>query len=122
VPTALLLDAHIATRVAILLRQRHVDALALAEWHAGAYLDLPDDALLRLAATERRTFVTFDVHTIPPLLRLLADTGIDHAGVILISPRSFRQDDFGGIARALEQTLQQALLPNTTNQVIYLTR
>ena len=121
-PAPLLLDVHIATHVAARLRRRGLDAIALPEWHGGAYLDLPDDALLRQAATERRVFATFDVHTIPALLRVLGDAGIDHAGVILIGPRSFRQDDVGGIARAIETVLQDVLPPVATNHVIYLRR
>ena len=121
-PAPLLLDVHIASQVAVRLRRRGLDAIALPEWHGGANLDLPDDALLRLAAAERRVLATFDVHTIPTLLRMLGDAGIDHAGVILISPRSFRQDDFGGIARALEGVLRDVLPVTATNQVVYLRR
>ena len=121
-PPAVLLDAHVATRVAVSLRRRGLDVIALAEWHGGAYLDLPDDTLLRVAAGERRVLATFDLHTIPSLLRVMADEGAHHAGVILISPRSFRQDDVGGIARALERTLRDVMPADGRNQVVYLRR
>lgn len=119
---ALLLDGHIATVVAVRLRDHGVDALALVEWHGGAHLDASDDELLRLATLERRVFVTFDVRTIPPVLRALVDAGVGHAGVVLVSSRSFRQDDIGGLVRALARVARDELPEDAAEVVLYLKR
>jgi hypothetical protein len=119
---ALLLDGHIATAVAVRLRQRWVDVLALAEWHDGAHLDASDDELLRLVRAERRVFATFDVRTVPPLLRVLGDAAVRHGGVVLVSPGAFRQDDVGGLVRALERVARVELPGDATDVVIYLRR
>ncbi len=78
-----------------------IEAVALRDWRGGAFLNRPDEEILRAAFLEKRILVTFDVNSIPELLVRLAVAGEDHAGVILVSSLSFDQDDLGSLARAL---------------------
>ncbi len=118
----LLLDSHIPTRVAVLLRARGHDVTGLAEWHSGQYRDAPDETLLLLAHEEHRALLTYDVNTIPDLIRELGEAGVDHSGVIFVSRRTMAQDDIGTPVRALERLLLAADGKDFRNRVEYLPR
>lgn len=99
----LLTDEHLSPAIAPAVRKRSPEAtiLCLRDWRGGHFLGASDALVLGEAATEGLTLVTFDVRTIPPLLKNWAEQGSDHAGVIFVDRRSYAQNDVGGIARAL---------------------
>lgn len=99
----LLLDEHISPQVAKGLRRqnRAVLVYCLAEWHAGSFLGQDDVACLRAAAQERLTLVTYDLRTIPSLLKNWAEEGRSHGGVILVDGRTMAPSDIGGLVRSL---------------------
>jgi predicted nuclease of predicted toxin-antitoxin system len=117
-----LLDEHISPQVARLLRQRGIEAHALREFEDGRLLQAEDTEILRAALRAGLVFVTFDVHTVPEVLRSFAESGEEHAGVVLVSARSFRQDDVGGLVEALGRL--RALLEQVgpRNRVLFLER
>ncbi|MDQ3548544.1 MAG: DUF5615 family PIN-like protein [Chloroflexota bacterium] len=98
----LLLDEHVPPAIERGLQDRGVDVVAIPNWQDGTLRSTPDHNILVTAAAQRRVLVSFDVNTIPPLIDLWAARGMHHAGVILISRKTFRQDDVGGILRALQ--------------------
>jgi hypothetical protein len=55
---------------------------------------------LCFAAAEGRTLVSHNYGDFEPMTEELRSRGEPHAGVLLV-PESFRQNDYGGIARAL---------------------
>lgn len=79
----LLLDAHISpSRIAAPLRAGGHDVRAVG---AERELDgVTDEALLELAAREKRALVTFDVADFPELARRWADEGRRHAGLAIV--------------------------------------
>jgi predicted nuclease of predicted toxin-antitoxin system len=97
----LLLDAHVSPAVARRLAAAGIDAVAVRDWQGGNYRHAADDQLLLAAATEGRVLVTFDARSIQPLAREWAEIGRHHAGVIVVSGKTIRQDDVGGLIRAL---------------------
>lgn len=99
----LLTDEHLSPMIAPAVRKLSPKAtiLCLHDWREGHFLGASDAMVLGEAATEGLTLVTFDVRTIPPLLKNWAVQGTDHAGVIFADRRSYPQNDIGGIARAL---------------------
>ena len=97
----LLLDENVAATLAKRLRDRSVDAMAIPEWRNGNYRGADDEELVPAAYLDRRVLVTFDCQTIPPLLKRIAEAGEHHGGVILVSSRSFRANDIGGLLHAL---------------------
>lgn len=115
-----LLDEHISPKVARLLRERAVDAAALSEWHNGQYLSQPDDEILRAAQLESRALVTFDVHSIPTVIRYFAESGTDHSGVIFVSTRTFDPGDVSRLAAALERLAALRGDDPLENQVLFL--
>ena len=68
-----LLDEQMEPTLAGMLRQRGIDALSMQEWHGGSYLHRPDEEILAGAEADGLTLISYDVHTIPPLLRRLAE-------------------------------------------------
>ena len=103
----LLLDSHIATALAEQLRSHRVDAVALPVWRGGNHIAARDEDILRLAHASGRVLVTFDRQTIPPLLKVFAETGERHGGVILVSSRAYRANDVGGLLRALLKLVER---------------
>lgn len=97
----LLLDEHIPPALADALGPE-VDAVPIALWHEGAYLGASDEDVVVRAFEEGRALVSFDVSTIPNLLREFAEAGRRHAGVLLVSAKSFSPTDVGPLARAIE--------------------
>jgi hypothetical protein len=97
----LLLETHLPAALAVQLRRRGFDAVTLQEWRGGLFRKALDPALLAAAHEDRRILVTFDTATIPPLLKVWGETGQRHAGVVLVSSRSFAPNDVGRLLHAL---------------------
>ena len=117
-----LLDEHVSPQVARLLRRRGIEAHALRDHEGGRLLQADDAELLRAALRAGLVFVTFDVHTVPEVLRFFAESGEEHGGVVLVSARSFPQDDVGGLAEALRQLHPELERRGTRNRVVFLER
>jgi glycosyltransferase A (GT-A) superfamily protein (DUF2064 family) len=120
----LLLDEHVWPGVAELIRRTrptaHIESL---HHHAGGSLMNTDDAVL-LGEARRGGWmlVTFDVNTIPVLLRDMAVSGQEHGGVIFISSKSFAQNDHAGLAEALGELWLTDPDADWTNRVVFLSR
>ena len=98
----LLLDHDLSgPRVGARLAARGHDVRALDQEPQRA--GLPDDEVLRLAATDGRIVVTHDVNTFPALLREFAERGEEHAGAIIVV--AIRSRDFDLIVHAVEAQL-----------------
>jgi predicted nuclease of predicted toxin-antitoxin system len=121
----LLLDEHISPAVARGLSTSGGAAsvvAALRDWQSGAYLEASDELILQAAAADGWTFVTYDLRTIPLLLKVWAEQGQAHGGVILIDERSIAQNDIGGLIRALTRLLVASADARWRNRIVYLTR
>jgi hypothetical protein len=79
-----------------------------------------DEAILREAAAEKLTLVTYDLKTIPPLLKAWMEAGRDHGGVIFVDNKTIPSSDFGGLIRALQKLWQAAGKSVWTNNVCFL--
>ncbi len=103
----LLLDEHISADVAegIRSRQNNLIVFCLAEWRGGRFMGQSDDLLLKESAARKLTLVTYDRKTTPPLLKMWAETGQDHGGVIFVDEKTIPPADFGALARALQKLL-----------------
>ncbi|MGE3267733.1 MAG: DUF5615 family PIN-like protein [Chloroflexota bacterium] len=100
----LLLDENISHVVAegLLARRPDVSITSVHHWQAGVLRGQPDHHVLRVAAEEGLTLVTYDLSTINPLIREWRALGISHGGVIFVPGRTIPSGDFGGLIRALE--------------------
>lgn len=118
----LLLDAHISPAVVRATKVEGRDIVALRDWQDGIYLEAGDDVILRAAYAEMRTLVTYDLRTIPPLLRSWTEQGVAHVGVVLVDERTTAAGDIGALARALQRLLATLGDADWENRVVYLTR
>jgi hypothetical protein len=119
-----LLDEHISPDVATGLRQREkgLCVISLAEWQEGRFLGQPDDFLLKAANVQKLTLVTYDRRTIPPLLKMLAEAGQNHGGVIFVDEKTIPASDLGGLVRALKELFQESVKWDWTNRICFLRR
>ena len=120
----LLLDEHISPEVAKGLR-RHAKGLfvcPVSEWEEGRFLGLPDDVLLMSAAQRGFTLVTYDRRTIPPLLKVWAEEGRDHGGVVFVDNCTIPSSDVGGLVKALQFLWKQTAKWDWTNRTVIMRR
>jgi hypothetical protein len=88
----------------------------------GRLMNAGDDEILAEAHRGRWTLVTFDVNTIPPLLREKAMAKEDHSGVIFIPSKSFAQNDHSGLAQALASIAHAESEADWTNRIVFVSR
>ena len=120
----LLLDEHLSPKLVDIVRglDPGLDIESLHRWRSGAFVNRPDEAILRAAAEDGRTLVTFDVRTIPALLAEFAVAGERHGGVIFVSIKSYPQNDFKGLAHAIVSLAERTGDDDWTDRVVFLTR
>jgi len=120
----LLLDEHISPHVANGLRRRvrTTEILYLAEWEDGRFLGQDDHACLRAASAQHLTLVTYDRRTIPPLLKIWAEEGRTHCGVVFIDEKTISPADVGGLVRALTALARETRNWDWTNRIYFLRR
>jgi hypothetical protein len=101
----LLLDEHISPAVAEGLRRRNrsLVVIAMVEWKNGEFLGQQDFVCLQQAAAQGLTLVTYDRRAIPPLLKVWAEEGRKHGGVIFVDEKTISPADTGGLVRALSE-------------------
>ncbi|HKD84408.1 MAG TPA: hypothetical protein VKB58_06645 [Terriglobales bacterium] len=118
----LLLDEHISPEVAKAIQRgsRSLVAHSLVQWKDGSLLGKEDSACLLEAAQQRLTLVTYDRRTIPPLLKVWAEEGRSHGGVIFVDEKTIAPLDIGGLVRALILLAEEAEAMDWTNQAYFL--
>jgi hypothetical protein len=120
----LLLDEHVSGQVAKGLRRvdRTISIQSMVEWESGSFLGRDDESCLREAATQHLTFVTYDLRTIPLLLKEWAETGQRHGGVIFVDQKTIAPSDIGGLVKALGAVAKSCREWDWTDRVLFLSR
>lgn len=59
------------------------------DWLDGHFIGASDEEILKEAARQSMTLLSFDLKTIPPLLRTWGERGVDHGGVIFVDNKNF---------------------------------
>lgn len=118
----LLLDEHISPDVAEGLCRRNPSLVVryMAEWEGGEFMGQEDSACLREAASQGLTLVTYDRRTIPPLLKIWAEQGRKHSGVIFVDEETLFPADIGGLVRALTNLSKETGKWDWTDRVCFL--
>jgi hypothetical protein len=114
------LDEHVSPAVAQGLSRTGKDAVALRSWLNGQHLEAEDQAILAEAVRDVRVVVTYDQRTILPLLKLWAETGWGHAGVVFVDHRSIPPDDIGGLERTLAELDERMGALDWADRVVFL--
>ena len=118
---SLLIDENISPLVAEQVRAKRPDinVRSVHEWHEGAYLGVPDDAVLTAAYAEGLSLVTFDTQILSDLA-FLFETGIPFAGLIFVDDKTIANADFGTLVRALIYLWDQEHTADWNNRLIFL--
>jgi len=118
----LLLDCHIAKATVGAFRKRTPGLVVahLADWRGGAFLRANDSDILTACREDRWTFVTYDLRSIPDLLRQWAVEECPHSGVIFGDDKSVRPDDPSAVAAALAALAREIGNADTTNMIRFL--
>ena len=121
---ALLLDEQISFVVAEQVRAKRpeIPIESVRDWRGGALVGAADEALLRGAAAEQRTLVTYDQKTIPPLLSAWAATGEEHGGVLFVDNRTIAPSDIGALVLALIEQWDEGSGWDWTNRIWFVRR
>lgn len=117
-----LLDENISFVVADQITRKNPDVgvQSIRRWQGGAFIGQEDGRLLRAAAQEGLTLVTYDLKTIPPLLAEMAADGERHAGVVFVDHSAIRSNDFGGLVSALLAHWQRYAAEEWTDRIAFL--
>jgi Domain of unknown function (DUF5615) len=120
VSSALLLDEMFSDTIAKQLRAKGHDVIAVMS--DPALVSLADDQILSCAAARGRALVTANIKDFMPLDRQYRAAGQAHAGLILLSTKTFPQDRrfSSAVANALAALLDNDRLQE--GQVIFLSR
>jgi len=120
----LVLDENISHVVAtqVSTRRPDISIQSIFHWRGGTLTNTLDHLVLKAAAEDGLTLVTYDVSTIRPLVTQWAVAGLTRAGVIFIDEWTIRSDDFGGLVRALERLWDREHRQDWTNRTQFLER
>ncbi len=120
----LLLDEHISPKVAYGLRRGNNSLILrfMAEWEKGDFIGRDDSACLQMAASRRLTLVSYDRRTIPLLLKVWAEEGRSHGGVIFVDEKTMSPADIGQLVQALSNLWKQSAKWAWTDRICYLER
>jgi hypothetical protein len=119
---SLLVDEQISDVVAAQIRVRRpaCRAESVHKWRQGALAGADDDSLLRAAAQDGLTLVTYDQRTIQPLLHEWGSSGISHAGGIFVDDRTIAPQDFGRLINALVQLWDRERDADWRDRIVFL--
>ena len=119
-----LLDENMSGVIArqINARRPEIGIQTVFDWRGGTLLNQPDHLILRAATEDGLTLVTYDVHTIRPLVGEWAASGITHAGVIFVNRRTIPSNNFGLLIRAIERLWDREQHLTWTNRTRFLER
>jgi hypothetical protein len=120
----LLLDEHISPAVAEGLRRRNrsFTVVCMAAWENGEFLGQQDSVCLQEAAARGLTLVTYDRRTIPLLLKVWAEEGRKHGGVVFVDEKTISPADTGGLVRALSELARSTMRWDWSDRVCFLRR
>lgn len=120
----LLLDEHVSPQTARGLRRRfpRLRVFPLSEFERGRLLGCDDINCLRVAAAHGLTLVTYDRRTIPPLLKIWAEEGASHSGVIFVDEKTIAPSDIGGLGNALSELVRATQRQDWAGRVCFLTK
>jgi hypothetical protein len=118
----LLLDEHISRKVANQVKKGipGVEVLSIHDWENGRFLATSDGEILRVAARQNLTLVTYDQNTILTQMAEIVSDGCDHGGIVVIDGKTIRQSDIGGLVKALCWLCEAESRADWKNRTVYL--
>lgn len=117
-----LLDAHISPNTCKELQIKHpsVPIHTLQTWQQGTYLKASDELIWNAAYPHSLTLVTYDLRTIPQLMKVRSTQNKPHAGIVFINARTIASNDIGNLSKALALLWQKEHDYDWTNRIQFL--
>ena len=118
----LLLDVHVAKAAIGALRKAAplVHAEHISHWRGGAFLRAEDAEILAACHAEKRVFITYDLATIPDLLRRWMAEDRPHSGIVFADENTVKPNAPGEVASAIASLAKDIGNADTTNLVRFL--
>ena len=118
----LLLNEEIAPSVASGLRSRdeQIAVYSLTEWENGNFVGKNTAEILREAADQEWTLVTYDRLRIPPILKSWAEEECLHGGVIFVDEKNIPPAETGMLISSLNWVHQVTERWEWTNTALWL--
>jgi hypothetical protein len=118
----LLFDVHIAKATVAALRKiaPQIQAEHIADWHGGMLLQADDDEILSKCHTESRVFITYDMATIPDLLRRWIAKERSHSGLFFADENTIKPNHPAELASAVAALVEEIGKTDTTNLIRFL--
>lgn len=118
----LLLDVHVAKAAIGALRKvtPQVQAEHISQWRGGAFLLADDAEILAACHAEKRVLITYDLATIPDLLRRWMAEDRPHSGVVFGDENTVRPNAPAEVASAIASLTKEIGNTETTNLVRFL--
>lgn len=119
-----LLDEHVSPDVAAIVKRSRPDIpiAGLLHWQDGIWIGESDDEILRAAAGDLLTLVTYDRRTFPRLLQRWAELSEAHAGVIFVDERTIAPNDLPELSRSLILLWDEHRALDWSNRLVFLRR
>lgn len=119
---SLLLDENMSPEIVRQIREKRPEIAveSIHQWYEGKYRSQRDEEILRAAAQEGLTFVTYNQKTILPVLVQWGQVATDHAGIVFIDDRSIASNNFGALVRTLILLWDSSFHADWTNRVEFL--
>lgn len=118
----LLLNEEIAPSVASGLRSRdeQIAVYSLTEWENGNFVGKDTAEILREAADQEWTLVTYDRLRVPPILKSWAEEECLHGGVIFVDEKNIPPAETGMLISSLNWVHQVTERWEWTNTALWL--
>lgn len=118
----LLLDEHLSQTLVEQVRTHNpaIPIVSIHTWRGGSFCGVADNFILEAAHEEQLTLLSYDQRTIHPILQWWGAEGRPHSGVIMVSERTIRSNDFGALVRSILALWEQRGQEDWTDQLHYL--
>jgi len=118
----LLLDENISRKVALAAKKRSpaMEIVSIHDWEGGRFLAADDGEILKAAAAQRLTLITYDQNTLLTHMAELVSEGCAHGGIIVVDEHTIRQHDIGGLVKALGWLWNAESQAEWMNRTVYL--
>ncbi len=118
----LLFDVHVAKATIAALQKMapQIQSVHIASWRDGALVHADDQEILTACRAEKRVLVTYDMATIPDLLKRWASEERSHSGVFFADENTIRPNSPQEVASAVAALAKEIGNANTTNLVRFL--
>lgn len=112
-----LLDEHFSGEIVRICQdiEPGLSVRAIQTYEGGCLKNTPDESILQHCRHHQLVLVSADVGTIPSLVHRWLQEGREHSGVLYVSTKSLRPNNYAGIAKRLIEVARTTQQMDWTN-------